>query len=253
MGKFHDIDVEATLKATERKSIYLSVAADSDKLLRFLPTVNDDGNLFALNINHFGLEEDDRGVAYGCLNEHGEGNCPLCKVAYFLMDSEEKGHEKVGKTIKPSNNWYAQVLDGRSVPVKDKEGSVVLNKNGAPVSEIKWFGPYLMRFSKTGADSVSAILRAQVRAGEKFITDPKNGKAVVFTRTGTGYDTKYTAITAGDPVNLDKVFPTWKEDAFDNLLEKMEIKLRSSQQMIAAAVAAHSLDWETILAEAGVA
>lgn len=235
MGKFHSLDVGNTLAATDRKSAFLKIAEGQTLILRFFPPVNADGNIFTKNTNHFGLEEDDKAAAFGCLNEHGNGNCPLCKVAYYLIDSGNKSFVKVGKEIKASNNWYAQVLNGKRTD-----------------STIEWSGPYLMRFSKTGADAITAIIRTQATMGEAFITDPEKGKPVLFTRTGSGFDTRYSATVAADPVNMDDAMPGWEDAAFDDIPGKLDIKVRTPEQMIAAAAAAHSLDWETILKEAGV-
>ena len=252
MTKFHEIDVEGTLKSTERNSIYLKIAADSSLKLRFFPPVGD-GKLFTLNVNHFGLEDDGRSVAFGCLNAHGEGGCPLCDIHAALYASDDKHWNKVGDKIKPSTNWYAQVLQGRDVEVKDDNGDLVLGEDKRPLMTTEWVGPYLMRFSKSGADEINDIIRNQKAAGEPYITDHKKGKPVVFTRTGTGFDTDYSAMPMSDPLPLDKAFPEWRNRAFPNIYDKLDVKIRTPEQMIAAATTAHALPWAEVMKEAGLA
>ena len=239
MAKFYDMDVDATMASTEKESIFLKCNPDSDLLLRFLPPVHP--SLYYLNVNHFGLQEEgddgkERAVAYGCLNVHGDGDCPLCKVWKHLLNLDTKESKKLANEIKPSRNWYTQVLNG----VMDKDGKLV------------WQGPYMFRLSKTGTDAISDILSAQRKTREPFITDPKKGKPVVFKRKGAMLQTKYSAVVSADPVDLNKVFPSWEKDAFDDLEAQLDIKIKTPEQMLAAAKAAHSADWDTILKEAGV-
>jgi hypothetical protein len=243
MSGFFNLNLDATLESTAKKSVFLNIPADTTFRLRFLPPTNANGSLFTMNTNHFRLEdEEEKSIAPACLKVHGNGKCPLCDIVSYMFDTKDKALGKVAREIRASNNWYAQVLQA----VQSGE-----DKDGNPVWVYR--GPYLMRFSKTGTDAIAAILKAQRMAGEPFIVDPKKGKDILFTRTGTGLSTEYSAMPTGATNDLDTIFPGWKDALFPDVTKELGIRLLTGEQMVAAAQRAQgSIDWSKVIAESGV-
>lgn len=232
-----NLNLAATLKTTEKKSDFLKVAPDTTVILRFLPPTLPNGSLFHLSVAHFGLEsEDGKGTQVACLKEHADEPCPLCKLSYHLQDNGDKTEKKIGKDIKPSKNYYAQVLLREEVEDFDPENP-----------EYKYTGPYKMRFSQTGVEEIQGILKGQQQARQPFACGIEDGSDIAFTRTGSGLDTKYKAMPTGITTPLSKIFPKWEEKIFKDLPGEVDSQLVSSEEMIALAVGSYpSLDWEEI-------
>jgi len=243
MSDFFNLNLDATLETTAKKSVFLNIPADTTYRIRFMPPTQSNGALFVLNTNHFKLQdEEDRGIAPACLKVHKDEPCPLCEVVDYMFESDIAAFKKVARDIKASNNWYAQVLLA-------KRGEDT--KEGTPTWE--YTGPHLMRFAKTGTDAINSVLKAQRAGGEPFICDPKKGKDVLFSRTGTGLQTKYTAMPTGEQNSLDKIFPKWKDTIITDITKELSIRFLTGPQMLAAAQRAHKeLDWAKILKESGV-
>lgn len=240
---FFNLNLDTTLDTTAKKSIFLNIPADTSYRIRFLPPTQANGSLFVLNTNHFKLQDDeDRGIAPACLKVHKGEDCPLCEVVDHMFKTGDKKLEKVAKEIKASHNWYAQVLLA-------KRGED--DKDNNPTWE--YTGPFLMRFAKSGTEAIIAVLKAQQAGGEAFICDPNKGKDVLFTRTGTGLKTKYTAMPTGDPNKLDKIFPGWKDKLITDMTSELGLRFLTGPQMLAAAQRAFKeLDWTALIRESGV-
>lgn len=232
----YKLNLANTIKSTEKKSLFLSIGENETLNLRFLPPTLENGSLFLLTTSHFKLAEGDKGVAYACRRVHKDEDCPLCSLAYHLMDNGDAAEQKIGKEIRPSNNWYAQVLRGD----EQEDGS------------LKWTGPFLMRFSKTGVDALTEILRNQIRVKQSPFCDIEKGQYVAFTRTGKGFDTKYSAYPSGEVVDLNEIYPEWEDKIIDDIEGALELKHKDPQEMIDAAVAAHpQVDWDSVAKEMG--
>jgi hypothetical protein len=233
----YKLNLANTLKSAEKKSMFLSVGENETLRLRFAPPVMDNGSLFLLTTTHFRLQEGDKGVAYGCLRTHADQPCPLCDVAYFMMDNGDAAEKKVGREIRPSNNWYAQVWRAD----KQDDGSLTYS------------GPYLMRFSKTGTDAINDILRNQQRGGMPFICDVEKGQDILFSRTGTGFDTKYSALATGEVADLNSIIPGWEDKLIKDIPGTVDTRIKTPEEMVQAAVDAHpQIVWDEVLKSAGL-
>ncbi len=237
MAQNFKLNLANTVKSTAKKTAFLTIGENETFRLRFLPPTLDNGSLFFLTTNHYHLkEEDDKSVVYACRRTHQDEPCPLCDLAYHLMDNGDKAEKKMGKEIKPSNNWYAQVMLGEE------------DEN----EKISYTGPFLMRFSKKGADALTAILKVQQRSKRPFFCDEKKGQDIDFSRDGKGFDTTYTAMATGEVVDLNAIVPEWKTKQMPSIEKVCDLKHKSPDEMInAAMLALPSLAWADISNELG--
>lgn len=223
------LNLAKTIATTAKDGLFVDIKPDSVTRLRFLPPTLDDGSLFYLNVNHFGLKSDeDKHIAVACGDVHRDGDepCVLCALHSFL---KADGEEEAAKNIRAANNWYAQVLVGS----KDVDGNLVYS------------GPKLIRMSKTGADAIIEILKMQEAADDDYCCDPHNGQDIMFSRSGSGLQTKYSAQAMGKKNNLDDILPGWESKLLD-IPEKLDMKAWSNDDMLAAAVRSlgDAVDWE---------
>lgn len=228
------LNLSKTIATTARDGLFFDIKPDSRNVLRFLPPTQENGSLFFLNVNHFNLKSDeDKGMALACGDVHrNDGDdCYLCKVAEWL---KRTGEDDIAQKIRPSKNYYAQVLVGS----KDAEGQWTFS------------GPKMVRFSQTGADAIIEILKAQELVDDDFACDPHNGQNIVFSRNGAGLQTKYSAQAMGNKNDLDEIFPGWESKLLD-IPEKLDMKIWDNDEMKAALVHTFGdvIDWDALEAD----
>lgn len=232
MAISYGVNVEATINSTKKKSKFVNIAADETLRLRFMPPTNPGGSLFMLHANHFKLEDGDRKVAPACNNEHADGGCFLCKLSWFLKDNGDKGEKKISEDIRRADNWYAPV----SVATKDANGEWVYAE------------PKLMRFSKTGTEAVTAILKAQQLSGDDFFTCHEKGQDIFFSRAGAGFNTKYSAVASGMKSALDDIMPGWEDKLISDVWQELDPRFKTNDEMKALAVGTfpNDIDWDKV-------
>lgn len=236
-------NVEANAQALRGDSKFLSIAPDTSELLRFLPAPRADGMVFYPVTNHYGLvNQDKKKVALACLAQHGTTEtgkrCLLCAVnEYFASNGEELGlDEDTANRLRPTTRFYAQVL--RAVRSNNKV--------------VGWSKPMLVQFSQTAANDIQSIFQNQQQFGTPLATDPDKGQALIVTRTGTSFKTKYKAERSGDVVALDEIRPTWADEFMDDLYKQIGLNIVApSTQLAYLRVTFPGLDIEKIVEEAG--
>jgi hypothetical protein len=243
------LNVAKNLETTASKSLFIDVPKDGTLRVRFLPAVvGSEGSIFGLVKNHFQLKSEDgeKTIAVACNKQHNDGErCILCDVSDLLKNSDDKNEREIGdsrKSIKVSNGWYSQVMPAIRQEVED----------GKP-AEFKYGDVKLMRLPKTGATKVGNIMKMQHEAGEPFFTDVDNGKDIVVSRVDTGVQfTQYDAMTAGVPVALDKIRPTWETDIFswEKFWDKLDLRLYTAEEQKVCLMRSYpELDWSAIFTE----
>jgi hypothetical protein len=231
------VNISANKKATERKSAFLDIAPDSSVRLRVLPPVRDDGMIFTKVTNHFRLKnEENFGMALGCLHEHGNGetgeDCYLCAMVQKLRNGD-KAERKVANELKASPRWYLQAF------VYDKDTD-------------SYVGPKLVGLSKTTAEAVNGILVAQDESGDDYFCDPDTGQDLIITRTGAGLNTKYSVMPNGKKAKLDDIVPGWEDRIMTDIMAVIDQKLEDPDGQKRAAVRTWpDLDWETLQDQIG--
>lgn len=234
------VNISATKKATERKSIFYDIKPDTTVQLRILPPTGEDGSIFTKVVNHFRLKnEEGFGIALACLEEHGNddiGNeCYLCQLWKHLSGTGDKGDHKIAKDIRPSARWYVQAL------VYDKD-------------EGKFVGPKLIGLSKTTADALTEILVSQQDTGDDFFCDPDKGQTISIKRTGSSItNTKYTVMPSGQKASLDEIFPGWEKKIILDVLTAVELRMEDMDGQKRAVYRSYEdeLDWESIQEHVG--
>lgn len=231
----HTVNVKASVRATESKSIFLDIKQDSTVQVRFLPPASADGALFTKVVNHFKLVTDDtppRGMAVACHDHFDDKPCYMCELSKVLKRNGDKHEKQIGDDIRPSARFYAQVLRAE----KDQDGNLVYE------------GPYLIGLPKTAVEDINAILIDQDEQEIAFFCDIEAGQDIRITRTGTGFNTKYKAMPTGKQESLDSIFPDWEDKFIDNVLDAVGLNIISNTEMSEAAhrTFKDDLDWDEI-------
>jgi hypothetical protein len=218
----------ANRNATRKKTVFWDLKPDTTTRVRVVPPLTEDGLIFTKATNHYGVEnEDGFNIAPACLNEHGDGDCWLCRLVNYLFSTGDKGDENIAKRLKANGKWYIQgfVWDGE-----------------------KYDGPYLVGLSKTTADKVNDIFDQLEAVGDPDFCDPDEGRDLVITRTGSGFSTKYSVMPGSKIMALDDIVPGWEDKVFHDVIEKIDPRIMSNEDQRAAVVRTlgDSIDWETI-------
>lgn len=226
--KVHKPSVLANRKATAKKTVFWDIKPDTTSRIRFLPPLNAAGVLFTKTASHFGfVNADDVGIAPACRLEHvaDEDTCLLCDLVKFLYSTGDKGDEKIAKRIGAKPKWHAQAFcwDG-----------------------MEYVGPYLVGLSKTTAEALLDIMEQQEQTDMPFFCDPDEGTDIAITRKGAQLQTKYSVNVAGKPSALDDIVPGWQDKVFENVMEKIEPRILSNDDLLALAIANYgdAVDWD---------
>ena len=120
------VNVAASKKSTERKTLFLDIKPDTSVRLRILPPVTEDGMIFAKAVNHFKLKnEEGFGLALACLDEHGDENtgtsCYLCNLVKMLRNGDKAGfiasvHASANPTSPPKPSSTAPAETSKRLP-----------------------------------------------------------------------------------------------------------------------------------------
>ena len=227
------VNIAASKKSTERKTLFADIKPDTSMRLRCAPPVTEDGMIFAKVTNHFRLKnEEGFGLALACLEEHGNEDtgesCYLCQLVSMLKGGD-KGDQKIASEMRASPRWYMQAW------IYDKEAE-------------SYYGPKLVGISKTTAEAVNDILVAQDESGDDYFCDVDNGQDIVITRRGSGLNTKYTVMATGAKMPLSEVCETWEEKIIQDVFGALELKLEEpdGQKRAVYRTFEDELDWEKI-------
>lgn len=232
------VNIAASKKSTERKTIFQDIKPDTSVRLRCAPPVTEDGMIFTKVVNHFKLKnEEGFGLALACLEEHGNDdtgeNCYLCNLVRMLKGGD-KAEVKIAKEMRGSPRWYMQAW------VYDKDTGL-------------YIGPKLVGLSKTTAEALTDILVSQDESGDDYFCDVENGQDIVITRRGSGLDTKYTVAPTGKKMPLSEVCPNWEDKIIMDVHAAMELKLEDpdGQKKAVYRTFEDELDWEAIQDQIG--
>lgn len=235
------VNVKSNVNSTKTDSIYLDLKEDEARRVRFLPPNRVDGALFTKVVQHFKLKTEDdppRGMALACNHHYKDEECYLCNLSKILKRDGDKAERKLGDEIRPSQRFYAVVLAAE----KDEDGNWTYS------------GPKLLGLPKTAVEQVNAILLAEDMAGDDFFCDVEKGQDLIITRTGKGFQTKYSAQATGQKNNLSEVFPEWEDKFIEGMDDALGLNFASNETMREAAVRTYGddLDWDTLTAEYGL-
>jgi len=220
----------ASAKATERQSIFFDIKPDTKNMVRMLPPSDPTGSAFFLKSDHYKLKDaEGNNTAMPCLNIHGEGDCPLCKVTEVLFASGDKEDEALAKNVKASQRHYIQAY--------------VMNR----LEE----GPKLIGLSPTTADQISDIMVQQEEIGEPMPNDPDKGIWISINRVGsTQFNTRYTVQASSKMDSLDSLRKEWVDEFVTDMVKATRLKVQTPEAMIAAFKKAHGgkVDVDKLLA-----
>jgi hypothetical protein len=229
------VNVKSNVNSTKTDTIFLDLKEDEARRVRFLPPAREDGALFTKVVQHFKLKTDDdppRGMAVACNSHFKDEDCYLCNLSKTLKRDGDKAEKRIGDDIRASVRFYAQVM----VAEKMEDGT------------LEYHGPKLLGLPKTAVEDVNAILLAEDMAGDDFFCDVEKGQDLIITRTGKGFQTKYSAQATGQKNNLDEVYPGWEEKFIEDVEEELGLNFKSNEEMRAAAVRTYAddLDWDAL-------
>jgi hypothetical protein len=244
--QIYRVNVKANLDAMSSESRFTDVSEGETKIFRFAPSVREDGMIFYMTFNHYKLKsEEGRGIALADLRYHGNEETGtedyLARLAEVLESSKDQVWKKIGKGISGNKRYYAQGWEGTRV---DAAGE-------APA--FKWSRCKLLALPKTAAEKVLKIMDNQNQMGSPTADDPDRGQAILVSREGTGFNTKYDADRSGVEVALDDIIPGWKDQMFDDVYDAVMLNIYTpTQQKQVAQFTYPELDWQKLESEFGL-
>lgn len=242
MAEVFKVNVKANLDAMTGDSRFTDVGEGETKIFRFAPSVVESGLIFYRTFNHYKLKnEDGRGVALADLGVHGTEETGtedyIMRLSEVLQNSDNAGYAKIGKAIRGNQRFYAQGWEG----FRSEDGTIKYSK-------IK-----LLALPKTAADAVLKIFKNQEMMNRPTGCDPDGGQAILVSREGTGFNTKYSADRSGIEESLDATIPGWKDQLFDDVLKAVKLNVYTvEEQKKIAQLTYPELDWEKLESEHGL-
>lgn len=242
MADTFKINVKANLDAMASDSKFVDVADGEDKVFRFAPPVAENGLIFYKTFNHYKLknpDEKDRGIALADLRFHGTDETGREDYIARLSEVLEKHRtsateKKIGKDIRGNRRYYAQGWEGTRMD----DGT------------FKWSRCKLLSLPKTAAEKVMKILKNQQTMGEVSAVDPDEGQALIVSREGTGFNTKYAADRSGVKVSLDEIIPDWRKQLYQDVYAALDLKIYPpEEQKKVARFTYPDLDWDKLESE----
>lgn len=219
-------NVEATVRGTAKRSVYLDLKPGQTLRLRFTPSSNQDGSVFFESSQHFKFTLDGEKRAYACLRYHGTEEtgteCPICDYLEVAQDQFGASGEAMADKHGASNRWHGQVVN--------------IVEGQEPVQT------FIIGLSKTTAGKISKILKMEQDNRQPLLTDPEEGQIIQIERTGSGFNTRYEVMGTNVRLNLDEYFPDWDksflnvEKALKLRIEKPEVLLESMRETIGEAI-----------------
>lgn len=229
---------KATLSAGKDKSKFFKQDPGTTEIIRFLPPAQQE--LGALVTQHFKLkspEGDD--IALACLYDHGDAEtgeaCWLCELVEYLRGLKDKSIDKIVKGkdgIHAKSQFIYQVSKGEKQADKS----------------FKWKPIQLWGLSPTWNEDLGAVLKGQEFLEAASFTDADEGQAIISTRTGSGFDTKYKFQLSNQPCCLDDILPGWQDKWISDYVQYMSLRLanRELQRECAKLTYGDRLDWADI-------
>ena len=241
MAKVFNVNVKAHLDAMSSDSRFTDVGEGETKIFRFGPPVTDDGLIFYRTRNHYKLKTEERGIALADLQFHGTeetGNEDyIAQLSEVLLTHGTDAEKKIGKDIKGNNRYYGQGWE--ATPMED--------------GSFKYSKCRLMSIPKTAAEAVLKIFKNQAMMNQAAATDPEKGQAILISREGTGFNTRYSAERSGDIQSLDEIIPGWQDQLFDDVYEAIMLNVYPpDEQKKIAQFTYPELDWDKLESEFGL-
>ena len=239
------VNVKANLEAFSNKSRFEDVKDGETKIFRLAPSVREDGLLFYRVFQHWNLkDQDDNSIAVANLGVHGNEETGtkdyIEELSDVLLKHGNQMEQKIGKDLKGNNRYHAMGWKGK--PGEDGASEFTF------IPELKF-----LSVPKTAAQQTIEIIKKQQYLNEPTLDDSEKGQAVLVTRTGTGFATKYMSERSGQIVALDEIVPGWQDQLIKNLYDELNLKIytRAVQKQLAQ-MPYPDLDWEKLEQEYGL-
>jgi len=212
------LNIAASRKVTEKKSLFVDVPNDGSVQVRHLPPDNDDGILFVRIGQHFKFEDEDgNSRAYACLNEHGgpdDGKCAICDTCeYFKKNGNDVERDIADgfKGVGLSYQFYAQVYDKNRIDE----------------------GPKLIRVPQSAADQFMDKAQFAEDNGMPVPSDVEAGEWVIYGKKIKNKRTEWSVMPTGVRVPLDTLDKDWAEKMMD-ITEALALRILPRVQQIKA-------------------
>lgn len=213
------VSVERTVQSTAKKSAFFDIRPATNYNFRFLPSYNEEGDLFFESAQHHNFKEDGEKRSWACLRSFGAPgqDCPACLLVEAAITVDETKYSKLISAHKLAQRWHAQV--------------VVLPKGEG---EVEAEQVSIIGLSKMTAADVSAILKMEKDNRQPLLTDPDQGQAINISRNDKpGLQTRYKVQATGLRTSLDTVYPKWTEEFLD-LPKAVALRIVEPERMIAS-------------------
>lgn len=230
-----ELNIEASEKALLGPKKFVDVKPNTTRMIRFLPPASP--TLFVQSANHYKIKDQDgRGIALACLRMHGTEEsgtaCWVCDLIEYLTNSGLKANEQIAKDLKAGLKDYAQVCVGEQ----------------QADDTWKYDKVQLLGINSKGGQAVLDVGKRQKLIKQPLFCDADNGRSVLITRTGSGFNTTYTAQACDTPESLDSIRPTWVDEYFHDMTAALDLKVytRDMQRAYVKLTFADRLDWDAI-------
>lgn len=175
---------------------------EGNNKLRILPKLDDSGVFWVDLTQHYGFKDDERGRAYACLKAMKGKDCPICQFVDAILKEGGEDNTKLARELRANTTHLMNVVDRSDNTMK------IFSCNA---KMLRGFLNYV-----TDEEYGEGVL------------DPESGYDFTITRTGSGFQTRYS-----DPRISPKEKPVGVEDWEDKLHDlDAEIEVLSYGELV---------------------
>ena len=243
MAKTFKVNVKANLDAMSGSSQFVDVKEGATVIFRLAPPVREDGVLFYPVRQHWKFKDQDgHSIALANLGMHGNDETGtedyIEELSKVLLAHGTETEKTIGKGIKGNTGYRAQGFEGKPIGGGKQKFD----------QKIKFLST-----CKTVAEAAVQIIRTQQNLEEPTLDDPEGGQALLITRTGTGFNTKYQTERSGRVMDLNEIVPGWQDKLVEDIYDELSLKIytRDMQKQIAQ-ITYPELPWDKLEHEFGL-
>lgn len=243
MAQTFKLNVKANIANMSAKSKFRKPSPDSIMIYRLAPSVTEDGIIFYRVRQAWKLQDQDgNNIALADLAVHGNDKTGredyVMEFSKVLMAADSKMLQDIGTAVRANNIFHAQGFEVE----KQTDGSLKYEQNLS-----------LLSIPKTAAEAILEIVQRQQFMNEPTLEDIEGGQPVLLTRTGKGFDTKYSAERSGQVLDLNIAVPGFQDKLEEDVLGSVNLKIytREMQKQIVR-MSYPDLDWDKLEGEMGL-
>ena len=237
------VNVKANIENMSGKGKFRKPGVDKTMIFRLAPAVTEDGVIFYRAFNHWKLQDQDgNNIALADLGIHGNDETGrqdyVMEFAKALMGTSSKMLKEIGDKVKGNNIYHAQGFE----VTKQEDGTFKYDQELSFLS-----------IPVTPSNMIIDIIKRQQFMNEPDLTDADAGQPVLISRTGKGFDTRYSADRSSQVTPLEEMVPGYRDKLVVDVYDALGLKVytRDVQKQIVR-MSYPELDWDMLEGEMGL-